>query len=153
MKTNVAFAKSLLLVASFGLVLPMLAKPPAKPAAAKQEETAKTDEPEPTIPGRVINRANGTFLSLTIENNALKLAFYDAKKKPMAADVARANAHWNPKNKKNEERRVLNSGGDGMTLVSAPINPPYNFILYLNLLSENGDAVESFVVNYNQAGE
>jgi len=153
MKTNAAFLKSLLVVASFGVVVPMLGKPPAKPAAtpAKQEETAKAEatEAEIVIPGTVVTRKNGSFISITVENNCFKMAFYDAKKKQIAADVMRANVHWNPKNKKNEERRVLNASGDGLTLISTPPVPaPHAFRIYCNLLNENGDAVESFNTDF-----
>lgn len=148
MKINAAFLKSLLVVTSLGLVAPMFAKPPAKPASAttKQEEPAKAEgeEAEPTIPGTVLARKNGGYLSLTIEGNVLKLAFFDAKKKQVDADVARASAWWNPKNKKGTDRFVLNPSGDGKTLVSPPIQPPYNFILHLTLLNEADEAVESF---------
>jgi hypothetical protein len=152
MKINAAFAKSLLLIASFGLVVPIFAKPPAKPVPAKQEETAKAegDEADIVIPGTVVTRKDGSFISITVENNCFKMAFYNAKKKQVPADVARANVHWNPKNKKNEERRVLNASGDGLTLISTPpVQAPHAFKIYCNLLNENGDAVESFNTDFH----
>lgn len=152
MKTNAAFAKSLLVVASFGLVLPMLAKPPAKPApaAAKQEEAAKAegDDAEATIPGVSVARKNGDFIGIEIADGGFKLSFYDKKKKQIDCDVARATARWNPKYKKGDERAVLNPSGDGKTLTSPNIRPPYNFKLYLTLLSSDDQAVETFVVDF-----
>src|SRR5882757_10913630 len=141
MKINAALAKSLLLVVSAGMVVPILAKPPAKPgpAPAKQEDTAKPegDEPELTIPGVSVPRANGGFIGITIDDSGFKLSFYDKKKKPVDCDVARATARWKPNYKIGEERRVLNPSGDGKTLTSTPVRPPYQFKLYLTLLSED----------------
>jgi len=151
MKINAALAKSLLLAASTSLVLPMLAKPPAKavPAAAKQEETAKPDgeEPEAVIEGVSAARANGGFIGVTLADSGF-MAFYDAKKKPVDSDVSRAAARWKPNYKIGEERRMLNPSGDGKTLTSSPVRPPYNFKLYLTLLGENDQAVESFVMDF-----
>lgn len=149
MKINAALAKTLLLVASTGMVLPMLAKPPAKPAAvpAQQDATAKADgeESEGTISGVAVKRANGGYIGITIDGNGVVLSFYDEKKKPVDCDVAQAVVHWKPKNTIAEERRILNPAGDGKTLTStAPVHPPFNFKLYLTLLSADGQVVESF---------
>jgi hypothetical protein len=145
MKINASLAKSLLLFASFGLALPVLAQAPAKPAPAKPGETAK-EEPEPVIPGTTLDRKDGSFIGLELADGGFKLSFYDKKKKQVACDVAQATARWNPNNKKGDERRVLNLSGDGKTLVSNPpvVRPPYIFKLYLTLLSEDGQVVESF---------
>jgi hypothetical protein len=144
MKINAALAKSLLLVTSFGLALPVLAQAPAKPAPAKQAEIAK--EEEPVIPGLAVARKNGGFIGLELADGGFKISFYDEKKKPIPCDVARATIRWNPNNKKGDERRILNLSGDGKTLVSNPpvVRPPYIFKLYLTFLSEDGQAVESF---------
>ena len=150
MKINAALAKTLLLVASTGMVIPMLAKPPVAPtpAPAKQDATAKAktdaEEPEPTIPGFSTARANGGFIGITIEGGCLKVAFYDSKKKQVDCDVARGLAHWHPKNTIAEERKALNPSGDGKTLVSPVVQPPYNLKLFLTLLSEDGQVLESF---------
>ena len=146
MKINAALAKSLLLVVSTSLVVPLLAKPPAKPAPAKQEETAKSegDEAVPTIPGTEVARKDGTYLGITIENACFKIAFYDEKKKQIDCPVARAAARWKPNYTVVEEHCTLNPSGDGKTLISPTVRPPYNFKLFLTLLSEDGQAVESF---------
>jgi hypothetical protein len=152
MKINAALAKTLLLVASTGMVLPMLAKPPAKPAPApaQQEETAKADgeEPEPTIPGVSAPRANGGFIGIEIAGGGFKLSFYDKKKKQVDCDVARAAARWKPNYTIVQERSILNPSGDGKTLVSSDVRPPYNFKLHLTLLSEDDKAVESFTLDF-----
>lgn len=153
MKINAAFLKSLLVVASFGLVVPMPAKPPAKPAPApaKQEETAKAEEAEPVVPGTVINRTDGRFLSVTVENNCFKIAFYDAKKMQEAPDVVRAAIRWSPKNKKGDERRILNAAGDGQSLLSTPPVPaPHNFRIYVTLLNDKDEAVETYNTDFRE---
>ena len=151
MKINAALAKSLLLVASFGLALPMLAKPPVKPAPAKQEETAKAegDAAEPTIPGVSAKRANGGYVGVTVDAKGFTVAFYDDKKKQIDCDVAQAAIRWNPSYKIGEERRMLNPSGDGKTLTSAPVRAPYNFRFRLILLNASGEAVDSFGLNLN----
>ncbi len=151
MKINAALAKSLLLAASVGMVVPLLAAPPAKPAPskpapAKQEEIAKPEgeTPEATIPGISAPRAKGGFIGIEVDESGFKLSFYDKDKKQVDCDVARATARWDPSYKVGVERRVLNPSGDGKTLTSTPVRPPYNFRLFLTLLNENGEAVESF---------
>ena len=151
MKINAAFAKSLLLVASFGLALPMLAKPPVKPAPAKQEATDKAEgEPaDPTIPGVSAKRANGGYVGVTVDAGGFTVAFYDSKKKQVDCDVAQAVIRWNPSYKIGEERRMLNPSADGKTLTSTPVRAPYNFRFRLILLDANAQAVDSFALNLN----
>ena len=48
---------------------------------AKAGEKAAEEEMG-TIEGMTLNRANGTFLGLTVEGGQWKLRFYDEKKKP-----------------------------------------------------------------------
>ncbi|MBI2517137.1 MAG: hypothetical protein HYV95_09500 [Opitutae bacterium] len=133
-------------------------KPEVKKADPKADPKKKKEE-EPKIDGIVINRSNGTFLGLKLENGTYKLTFYDAKKKPATPDVTRAAARWNPNYKLGSERMILNSGSDGKSLVgSKTVRPPYAFKLYLTLLKgaatgegDNGEgeqAVESFVVDF-----
>lgn len=153
MKINAAFAKSLLLVASFGLVVPLLAQAPAKrkpaPAPTVQEETAKAADAEPMVPGTVIKRTDDSFLSVTVENNCFKIAFYDAKKVQQAPDVTRAAIRWSPKNKKGDERRILNAAADGQSLISPPpVLPPHNFRIYVTLLNDKDEAVETYNTDF-----
>lgn len=144
MKINASLAKSLLWVASFGLALPVLAQTSAKPAPAKQEETTK--EKEPVIPGIVAERKNGGFIGIELADGGFKISFYDKDKKQIPCDVAQATARWNPSYKKGDERRVLNLSSDGKNLISNPpmVRPPYNFKLFVTLLSADDQVVESF---------
>ena len=124
-----------------------------KPATAPAKTTpAKKEASLPVIPGTVINRANGTFLSLTVADGNFKLSFYDKKHKLMAVDVTRATARW-PNTKTvtpGQFRTVLN--GSGTALVGQhPVFPPYNFNVFLTLLQGEGDeakAVENYTVPF-----
>lgn len=144
MKLDVAFAKSLLMVVMIGMgTLPL----------AAQEQGALEDQPaaassEGALPGTVVPRKNGTFLSLSIEGGSFKLSFFDKDKKPMAPDIARATVRWNPSYKVGDERRVLNPDSDGQAMVSSAVRPPYRFKAYLTLLNEQGEGTESYVVDF-----
>lgn len=144
MKINASLAKSLLWVSLFGLALPMQAKPPAEQAPASQDETTKVAEP--VIPGVVAARKNGGYIGIELADGGYKISFYDNDKKQVSCDVDRATARWNPSYKKGDERRVLILSDDGKTLISNPpmIRPPYNFKLFISLLSAEGEVVESF---------
>jgi hypothetical protein len=120
---------------------------PTAPGSTQKPQAGKTTQAAPvapvkkqeelTIPGLVIPRKNGGFLGLVLENSNFKLSFYDKDKKPIAADVARAAAHWKVQYSIYEERVVLNPAPDGMALTSSKfIRPPYLFKLYLTLVTE-----------------
>ena len=153
MKLNAALAKTLLMVASIGMVVPIVSAAPAKakPDKAKPDTpaAAPADE-EIVLPGTVINRANGGFLSIQVEGGCLKMSFYDAKKKLIDPDVDRAAARWSPKYKVGEEHRVLVRAGDGKSLISPAVRPPYNFKLFLTLLTADDQAVENYTVDLRE---
>jgi hypothetical protein len=126
--------------------------PKAAPGAAKAAPAVKKEAPLPPIPGTVINRPNGTFLSLEVVDGNFKLSFYDKKHKLMAVDVTRATARW-PNMKSatpGQFRTVLN--GSGTALVGQhPVFPPYTFNVFLTLLQGEGDeakAVENYTVAF-----
>ncbi len=123
---------------------------PAKAAPAKKE--VKKEAPLPKIPGMVITRPNGTFLSLEVVGGNFKLSFYDKKHKLMAIDVTRASARW-PNTKSASiawNRTMLN--GSGTALVGAkPVLPPFIFNVYITLLVGEGEeakAVENYTVAF-----
>ena len=171
MKLNAALTKSLLMAASIGMVVPLCAqtaetaptpspaKPPAKTPPAKSAKPAKppvAPAPKEETPGEIIlpgivqPRASGGFLTVEVVDGKFKISFYDAKKKAMPADVARAAARWKSNRKSGDEHTILNPGGDGKALIGAAfVAPPYTFRVFLTLLSEDGTAVESYVVNMN----
>jgi hypothetical protein len=134
------------------LAVPVVAKPQGKttpaPAPAAPAATEGEDQ-EGTIPGVSAKRSVGDgYIGVTIDNAGFKLAFYDAKKKQVPCDVARASARWNPAYKHGDERKMLNPSGDGMTLVSSDVRPPYNFKLWITLFSEDDKALETIVVDF-----
>ncbi len=133
------------MAASIGVVVPLSAQTPPKPKpdAIKQEKA----EAEPKIDGITIVRKDGRFIGLTVEGVQFQLRFYDAKKKPEAADVARASARWSPVNVKAELRTVLNPADGGMALVSpGVVRPPFTFRVFFTLFSANDEVIETFTV-------
>lgn len=126
--------------------------PAAKDAAAKSG--AKKEEPPGKIEGVEIPRGAG-FLGLQVVAGTFKLTCYDAKKKPVAADFTRATVRWDAKHKVGDERAVLNPTGDGKSFgAPKPVRPPYNFKVFLTLLTEGADgqttATETFTVDFRQ---
>ena len=158
MKTTAVLVKSLLVAAAFGVVVPGFAQysAPAKTRAKDATEApanpaapAKDDDKEGKIVGVEIDRANGGFLGLSLAGGGFKLAFYDAKKKPAAIDVASGVARWQPLQKKGNELAPLSPSGDGKALASAKfVQSPHTFKVYLTLFNAAGDAVESYTVDY-----
>jgi hypothetical protein len=156
MKLNAALAKSLLMAASIGTVVPLAAQTAPKKPAAGSAKPAPAPAPapdeteaEPVLPGSVIARPGGGFLSLSLEGVNFKLTFHDAKKKPVPADAVRATVRWNPVNKTGDLRSVLNPGGSDNALVgNVPVRPPYVFKVYLTLIGPDDKAMESHVVDF-----
>ena len=153
MKAIVVFAGLLfaasLVHASTAAVKPAV-PPPAAPAKDGAKKPAPKIEEEPKIDGVTIPRSQGGFLGLSVDNGTFKLAFYDEKKKAVAADVTRATARWNASHKIGDERTVLNPGPDGKSLIGGkPVRPPFVFKVFLTLLKGEGDeavAVENYTV-------
>lgn len=124
---------------------------PGKAAPAKKAEKKKEELPK--IPGTVITRSNGTFLSLQLVGVNFKLTFYDKKHKPMAVDVTRVAARW-PNTRSADEvwsRTILNPAGDSYMMGQNPVLPPYTWNVYLTLLQGDGDdakVVEEYTVAF-----
>lgn len=120
---------------------------PVKPPAVK----AGDEEPMGKVDGLEIARADG-FLGLRLTaQNRFVLGFYDAKKKAVAPNVARATLRWSVHYQPQDERTVLNPAGDGLTLTSGKfVRPPHHFKLFISLYGESTDqALESYVVDFN----
>lgn len=171
MKLNTALAKSLLMAASLGAVGPLFAQSTGTVPASSAEKSATKAAPgkaapggkpqpapapkeetpaEIVLPGVVKPRPSGGFLSVQVVDGKLQISFYDAKKRQVPADVPRAAARWRSNRKVSEERSVLNPSSDGKTLTSIGfVRPPFVFKVYLTLLSEEGTAVESHVIDLN----
>ena len=132
---------------------PVTAANVSKKADASKKSDTKAPEAA-KIEGVEVARAGGGFLGVAIVGGTFKITFYDAKKKPINADVARAALRWDPKYKVGVERVVLNRTEDGKALASPRnIRPPYLFKLFVTLLKsaegEGEDAVgETYVVDF-----
>jgi hypothetical protein len=149
MKLNTAVAKSLLMAASIGMIVPLAAQTPPKPKTTKPAPAPAEEEIK--IEGLEITRANGTFLGLTVEGPRLVLKFYGKDKKPAPIDVARAAARWDPLNKTGDERSIMNPNEANTALISTPVvKPPLVFKVYLTLLDADGKAVESIIADLRQ---
>lgn len=117
--------------------------------AKKRAEAAKKSEPAskaeaPKIDGMEVARAGGGFLGVQIVGATFKISFYDAQKKPVAPDVARAALRWDPKYKVGKESVVLNLSEDQKSLSSPRnIRPPYQFKLFITLLKETSASEEA----------
>jgi hypothetical protein len=125
-------------------------KAPAADAKKAPAPTKKKEDPPAKIDGVAISRPNGGFLGLQVLNNNFVLTFYDAKKKKVAPDVARATFRWPVKYQPGPERTVLNPNG-GFALTSAKdIRPPLTFKVFISLFVEGKeDAVESYTVDFH----
>ena len=147
MKFATAVAKSLLMAASIGMVVPLMAQTPPKPDEPKKEKADK-------IEGLTIARKDGRFLGLTVEGVQFKLRFYDSKKKPEKVDAARAAVRWTPVSVKGEQRVILNTASDGMSLVSPGlVKPPLNFRAFFTLFSASEQAMDTFWVDLSELGK
>lgn len=121
-------------------------------------QTAAADAEEVTVSQLVgVERemADGTFMGLAIEGNALMLRFYDEEKQLIDPVAARAAAWWKPVNRGGRERVVLNPSGDGLR--SPPkVRPPHVFFVMLTLLDEDGESLGTHrfdMVELQQGGD
>ncbi len=127
----------------------------AKADAAKKAADAKKEVGK--IDGFQIARGDRGYLGLQIVNSTFKLSFYDAKKKPIAPDVASAVLRWSVTYQKQPERALLTVSG-GALASEKSIRPPYAFKLSILLLKEAVEggptagegAGESFSVDFSQ---
>jgi len=142
MKTLVALVCSLMLMASL-----QSQTPGSSPVNASKEKTAEKQKapapPAPKMEGTIIARGERGFIGVQMLGATFRINFYDAKKKPVAPDVARAVLRWDPKYKVGKERVVLNLTSDGKALASPRnIRPPHQFKLFITLLKEATEAEE-----------
>ncbi|MBP6864202.1 MAG: hypothetical protein KBC32_02915 [Candidatus Didemnitutus sp.] len=152
MKLRLAFLLACVLGVGSLLAQPAPKSPGAKTAApakspAKKEAVKKE---EPKIEGTVLNRPDGTFLGLTLQDGKYKLSFYDKDKKPMPVNVLRGVARWPNPHGPGQNRTVLNRAGDGTYLLGALfVRGPHSFRLMLTLVkSEDGQDVENYAVDF-----
>lgn len=108
--------------------------------AQNSPATEASEGVETSIPGVVLTRPDGRFLGVETEGMSMKVTFYDAEKKPEAADVIRITARWQDGRPRNTV--LLPSGGE--TLVSPPhLTRPFSYIVYLALVGADEQVKES----------
>ena len=119
--------------------------PTPTPAANADDEDEKPDPSTIPLPGTVIQRPGDKgYLSLTLQGGSLNISFYDKNKQPVVADVARARAHWQPKQQHEEENAILNPTSDGQSLQGNRfVAPPFPVRISLTLLSDKDGVVET----------
>lgn len=106
---------------------------PAAPAAGEEKEA--------TIPGVTLNRPDGRFLGVETEGLKMKITFYDAKKKPEAADVVRISARWTD----TQPRFTVLLPESAETLVSpGMVRRPYNYLVFLALVGADDKVKETY---------
>lgn len=128
-------------------------RPPGQKGAAPAKQTTRKEEAkkeEPKIEGTVLNRPDGTFLGLTLQEGKFKLAFHDAEKAPMPVNVLRAVARWPNPHGPGQNRAVLNPAGDGTYLLGAQfVRGPHSFKLFLTLIAQEGaESTENYTVDF-----
>lgn len=131
--------------------------PKGQAGATKTEKSsAKKEEPPPKIEGMEIARGGNGFLGLQIVEGRFKLSFYDAKKKAIAPDVARAALRWPVNYKIGDERTVLMPDGNKALTSTKAVRPPYTFKLFITLIREGDQAAadspagETYVIDFRQ---
>ncbi|MSU51089.1 MAG: hypothetical protein EXS37_18695 [Opitutus sp.] len=122
---------------------------PAAKTVADPKAKVKKEEPPAKIEGMEISRGARGFLGLQIVNSTFKLSFYDAKKKPIAPDMANAVLRWNVSYQKQPERAFLTPSGTAM-MGEKTVKPPYAFRLSIMLFKDagGGDAAEAGAENF-----
>ncbi|MBA4136099.1 MAG: hypothetical protein C0518_02140 [Opitutus sp.] len=152
MKTRLVLLFALLF--GGGSLLAQTTKQPAAPGKAAPGKSApgKTEpaKEEFKIEGTTLNRADGTFLGLTLQDGKFKLSFHDQEKKPMPVNVLRAVARWPNVHGPGQNRTVLTPAGDGTFLLGAQfVRPPLSFKLFLTLVAaEDGESTENYTVDF-----
>lgn len=166
MKFTAALSKVLVVVVSLLFALPVVAATSTptkkkgsnvspKPTPAPTPTPIPTPTPDPdaiVIPGTVLPRKNGGFVSLTLEGGNFKLMFYDVKKQAIPAEAPKASARWNPKAKFGDDRTILLPTPDNAALKGSRfVKPPFPIIVYITLLNDQGTGTESFIFNFRPA--
>ena len=108
--------------------------------AAATDDAAATAEVEPVLEGVVVERPDGTFMTLTMEGPRAVLRFFDAEKKPIGPVVERAFVKFRLSGRRPENRTLL-PDAEGMALTHGrPLRPPFVFLAFITLVHEDGDA-------------
>lgn len=141
MKWLIAFA----LAASIAAVSSGAEKP-AVPAGAAPTEAAA---PEPKLDGVVVERTDGTFMTLTMDGPLLVLKFFNKKKQPVTPDVTTGFVRFIFAGRR-PEHRALALSSDGKSLIQVrTFHPPYVFKAFISLAHSADDPnPETYTVDY-----
>lgn len=111
-------------------------------SAVTAEETSPpataggTEAPLPELEGVVVERPDGTFMTVTMEGPRVVLRFFDAKHQPIAPDVQRAFVKFRLSGRRPQNRTLL-PGDDGVSLTHGRVlRPPFVFHAYITLVKE-----------------
>jgi hypothetical protein len=118
---------------------------------AADKDKDKDDE-EGTVAGMPIARTQGGgWLGLELKDSTFRLTFYNAKKKPVAADASSAAMRWTVHYQPNDERTELVPTDDPAVLASPYfVRPPHAFPLHIVLLfAGKPDASEAYSFAYS----
>jgi hypothetical protein len=148
-------AKSLLMAASIGIVMPLHAAAPRGPRLAQAEELPKRkpkrEDATPVVPGVIVQRKDGRHLALAVESNRFVLRFLDEDKRLTTTDATRAFVRWKAVGLTGEERSVLNAGDDGQSLRgNTVVQRPLRFKAFVTLLDGSGEVIESLTVDLRE---
>ena len=112
---------------------------PVKPAAPAPAAPAEKKE-EATIPGVTLTRPDGRFLGVETEGVTMKVTFYDAEKKPQAADAIRISARWTDTQPR---FTVLLPSSPGTLVSPGVLKRPFNYTVYLALVGADDKVIET----------
>lgn len=133
---NASFFLSLLI---FGIISGI----PANLLAVEPEKTEGSAEAEN---GLWIERKNKCFLKLDIEENRLRIHFFDRDKHPEKSDALRVIAHYTPRNVTSRQTVLFKPVDDEEYLEAERfIRPPFNFnVIVVLVFDEAGERTESY---------
>lgn len=116
----------------------------------KADAKKKKEEAMGKVEGMELARPNGAgYLGIRVVDGLWRLTFYNAKRKAVPPDVARAALRWPATYKVGDERMVLNPGGDANSLVGVRVvRPPLSFKLFISLLTQGPDGNDIVTENY-----
>jgi hypothetical protein len=112
--------------------------------------TPTPEEKEGTIAGTPIQRAEN-WIGIELKDSNFVMTFYNAKKKPVAADASSAVLWWPVHYQPNPERTELVPTDSASVFASSyTVKPPYSFLLHVTLLfTGKPDLTESYVINFS----
>lgn len=104
---------------------------------------------KPKIWGIEIARPSGGFLGVSIGERTFVVRFYDQDKGGIPADVFRGSVRGREMGQVDEAAQefLVLRASEGVLYSPARVFPPYNFKAQVNLVSAEGEVLETYVVN------